>query len=144
MNEHRNASIFRRALASATLLGAAGIHIAVVPEHMEEWPLAGWFFVVLAIAEVVAAGFAWSTRPRTLSLIVALSLATVALWGVSRTIGLPVGPEPWTAEAVGPLDLSATLLEIVTAVALTIEMVGRRRAAESRWDAVRASVEKAA
>jgi len=143
MNEQRYPSILRRGLASATLLGAAGIHIAVVPEHFEEWPLAGWFFVALAVAELAAAGFVWSTRPAVAGIIAAMSLATVALWAVSRTAGLPFGPEPWTAEAVGPLDLSATVLEIVTAAALTMELVARRRTA-TELEADRASVSKAA
>ena len=39
--------------------------------------------------------------------------AMVAVWAVSRTTGLPVGPDPWMPEALGALDLLATGLEIV-------------------------------
>lgn len=39
--------------------------------------------------------------------------AMVAIWTVSRTTGLPVGPDPWMPEALGALDLLATGLEMV-------------------------------
>ena len=39
--------------------------------------------------------------------------AMVEVWAVSRTTGLPVGPDPWMPEALGALDLLATGLEIV-------------------------------
>ncbi|MER7071065.1 hypothetical protein [Terrabacter sp. NPDC000476] len=45
----------RTAGLAAALAGSAAIHLAVVPEHLDEWPLAGAFFVVLAAAEAVAA-----------------------------------------------------------------------------------------
>jgi hypothetical protein len=32
---------------------------------------------------------------------------------MSRTIGLPIGPEPWMAESAGTLDIMATFLELV-------------------------------
>jgi hypothetical protein len=38
--------------------------------------------------------------------------AMVAVWAVSRTAGLPIGPEPWTPEAIGALDVVATGLEL--------------------------------
>jgi hypothetical protein len=39
--------------------------------------------------------------------------AMVAIWAISRTTGLPVGPDPWMPEPLGALDLLATGLEVV-------------------------------
>jgi hypothetical protein len=53
-------------------------------------------------------------RPnRTLLLVGAVgNAATIVLWTLTRTVGLPVGPQPWHPEAIGPLDLISTLLEL--------------------------------
>jgi len=125
------------------LLGAAGLHIAVISEHFGEWPPAGWFFVGLSIVEVAAAVLVWSARPQMTSLIIALSLGTVVLWAVSRTVGLPFGPEPWTAEEIGALDIAATLLEAVTAVVLTLELLAWRRGATRELAGARAAARAA-
>src|SRR5215203_1720703 len=33
--------------------GAAGIHFAVIPEHLAELPVAGYFFIAVAIAQAL-------------------------------------------------------------------------------------------
>ena len=43
-----------------------------------------------------------------------MSVVPLVLWLVSRTIGLPIGPETWTPEAVGLADVGCCLLELVT------------------------------
>ena len=106
-------------VAALASLVAGAIHFAVVPEHLDEWPAAGIFFVVLGAFQAVWA-VAYPRRARgwlaALGLIV--NLATVALWTVSRTVGLPFAPEPWTPEAIGVLDVTASALEIVVVLAL--------------------------
>jgi hypothetical protein len=44
-----------RHLCASALVATAAIHLAVVPEHAEEWPAAAAFFVVLALVEVALA-----------------------------------------------------------------------------------------
>ena len=106
-----------RLLLACGLAGAAVIHAAVVPEHWEEWPLAGAFFVVLALAE---AGCALAVaRPQSriaLAAAVVLSVGPLLVWTVSRTAGLPVGPEAGTPEGIGMADAAASSLELVTLV----------------------------
>ena len=106
-----------RWMMSASLLGAALIHLAVAPEHLTEWPLAGAFFVVLAIVELGAARMVGVRRSQGLvALVGLLSLVPLVLWLVSRTRGIPLGPEPGAPEAVGFADLAACVLELVTLV----------------------------
>src|SRR5437879_8092441 len=101
-------------LAALTLLGAAAIHVAVTPQHFDEWFAAGVFFIVLAVAEIVGGAVMISPvgeRPAARGLVAALTAATIALWVVSRTVGLPFGPDPGMPEAIGVLDLPSPGLE---------------------------------
>jgi putative NADH-flavin reductase len=47
------------------------------------------------------------------------NLAIVALWGVTRTVGIPIGPTPWRPEAVGTADALAVQLELALALGAT-------------------------
>jgi hypothetical protein len=107
-----------RVTAAGCLLGAEAIHVAVMDDHFDEWLLAGLFFLAISLAEGLLA-VALLVRPSAAvsRLVVGVSLATVALWLVSRTVGLPFGPAPG-AEPFGPADSIASLLELLTAAAL--------------------------
>jgi hypothetical protein len=111
-----------RLLLVAGLVGSAAIHAAVIPEHLQEWAAAGSFFVVLTMAEL-ALGLLVLVRLDRLVVgaVVAVSVVPLGLWLVSRTVGLPIGPETWTPEAVGLADVGCCLLELVTlAVAVAL------------------------
>ena len=113
---------------AAGLAGAAVIHAAVVPEHLDEWLAAGVFFMLLTVAELACAAAvlarhrAW--RVPALVAAVVLSAGPLIVWTVSRTIGLPFGPETWVREPVGVADLLSCALELTT---LTIAVVLLRR-----------------
>ena len=101
-------------VVAAASLGAGAIHAAVVPEHLEETWLFGAFFILCAVFQFGwAAAVLLSSSPDVYRLGIVASVAMVAIWAASRTTGLPVGPEPWTAEAVGALDVIATGLEVL-------------------------------
>ena len=103
---------------AVSLLGAAVIHLAVMPEHLEEWPLAAAFFGLLSMVEL---GAAVLVRARPSRVVVAatglLSVLPLALWALSRTRGLPFGPEPGAPEAAGFADIAACILELLTLAA---------------------------
>jgi hypothetical protein len=42
--------------------------------------------------------------------------ATIGIWLVSRTIGLPIGPAPWMPEEIQSLDAAATSLELLLVI----------------------------
>lgn len=100
-------------LLALTLLGPAVIHLAVTPEHVQEWWAAAAFFVVLALAEVaVAVALLWRPGPGLVRQAAALCALPLAVWLLSRTVGLPFGPERWTPEAVGLADVASGLIEL--------------------------------
>ncbi len=100
--------------AASFTLGAAAIHFAVTPQHFREYTLFGAFFLVAALAQMGLAAALWFSPGRLLAVVGALAnLSLVALWLISRTVGLPIGPEPWQAETVGVADTAATALEFM-------------------------------
>ena len=107
-----------RCVVAISMLGAAVIHLAVVPEHLVVWPLAAVFFVLLSLGELCAGALVLA-RPSRLVVVASGLLAglPIALWTLSRSRGLPFGPEPGAAEAVGFADVAACTLELVTLAA---------------------------
>jgi hypothetical protein len=114
---------------------AAAIHSAVSAEHFEEAFIYGAFFLAASSAQ---AGWAVvvAYRPnRALLLVGAVgNAAIIVLWILTRTVGLPVGPRPWHPEAIGPLDLISTLLEL--AIVLCAATLIARRTALAASDTV--------
>lgn len=121
-----------RRLLAAGLVGAAVIHLAVVPEHLAEWPAAGAFFVLLSLAEVATAA-AVLLRPGRASLVLAAatSAGPLLVWAWSRAWGLPFGPDPSVPEPIGLPDGAAVLLE-VAALALALVLLRRAPALAGR------------
>lgn len=106
-------------LAVAALMGSAAVHAAVVPKHLDHWPAAGAFFAVLALLEGASAAtllvrLRWPVALAALT----VSLVPLPVWVVSRTVGLPFGPEAGSPEPVAWADLAAVSLT-VAAVVLT-------------------------
>lgn len=107
-------SVVARGGAATALLGAAVVHSTVVAEHYAEWSLAGTFFVLLELVEVVLAiaVVLWWGRA-TQAAVAVTSLGTVAVWVVSRTVGMPFGPADFRhPESIGTADLSCCALEL--------------------------------
>ncbi|MEY2417674.1 MAG: hypothetical protein QOG90_354 [Actinomycetota bacterium] len=127
--------MLNRWLCALALVVTAVIHLAVVPEHLHEWPAAGVFFVVLSIVELGLAAAVVRGKSRTTFLVGgAISVASAALWMASRTVGLPIGPEAFSPEAIAAPDVFATVLEALAAVVFV------RLAAQPRTAPIRARV----
>jgi hypothetical protein len=107
---------------------AAGIHAWVVPEHFEEYALFGVFFAVLGFAQAGWAAAVLRHPTRLLYIAgVALSAGLLALWAMSRTAGVPIGPEAWEAEPASLLDVAAGVAELGISV-MAAASLSRRRA----------------
>jgi hypothetical protein len=99
-------------LAGMSLV-AGGLHALVCPEHFSEDTLYGVFFLVAAAAQIIWAGLVVA-RPRRFLLELGLlgNAFVVGLWVITRTAGIPLGAESGTVEAIGALDVVASLCEV--------------------------------
>ncbi len=79
-------------IALASVLAGA-IHLAVAPEHFEEWWVYGAFFVVTGLFQLAYATTVLR-RPTPLVALtgILVNLGIVLTWVVSRTTGLPITP----------------------------------------------------
>jgi hypothetical protein len=116
------------ALASATAAGSALVHFAVAPEHFAEWWGFGLFFVLSAEVQLGwAVLLKRASGNRMLAVGLVGSLFLVAVWVLSRTSGLPFGPESGVPEEMGVPDLASVVLELVTAGACAWALAVRTR-----------------
>jgi hypothetical protein len=91
--------------------GAAALHFAYAPTHFDEYWLYGAFFVTLAWAQL-AWGLAVLIKPSRILLYVGLlNILVVALYVLSRTVGVGVGPMASTTEPFGFPDTLCAVLE---------------------------------
>ena len=104
-------------------MASAVVHASVIREHFHEYLLYGLFFATLASAQLLLA-FVVAHHPdrRTVRYIAIGSAWVVVLWLVSRTSGVPIGPEPWQPESFGRLDIAATVAEFVTLVGCVMQL----------------------
>ena len=107
-----------RALLAVLSIGAATIHLVMVPAHAGEWlpeglafAAAGWFALAFAVAVVARPSKRW------LQVGAVVNLVLIAAWSVTRSIGMPFGPQSGTKEAVGLVDLTCVGLEVALVVA---------------------------
>jgi plastocyanin len=129
-----------KAAAACFLVSAALIHAIWTALHLREGILEGVFFLLTALAQGgMAFGLLTSPNRRTYLLTIALSLGIVAVWALSRTVGLPIGLEAGTRQPVGMPDVIATLFELLTVLAVlplvvAREVPGRKeQRTEVRW-----------
>jgi hypothetical protein len=52
--------------------------------------------------------------------------AIAAIWVTSRTVGLPIGPQPWVAEPVGVVDAIAVVAESIVVLAASCVALAAR------------------
>jgi hypothetical protein len=100
-----------RALVVACCIGAAVVHFAYAPVHIDEDALHGVFFLAVAWAQLTLA-FAlarWREARWPWLAAAGVNAAVAAVWVISRTAGVP-GSD---AEPVGFPDALATGLEVV-------------------------------
>jgi hypothetical protein len=126
-----------RTMLLVVLAAAAGlIHAKAFIDHAPHYWLYGVFFGVLAYAQVF---WAWVVyrRPRErrwLMPAAVISLAVVALWIVTRSVGLPFGPWSGRPEPLAITDITASVNELLLAgLVIAIVHPAGRVAARLRW-----------
>jgi hypothetical protein len=113
-------------LAALSVIAGA-IHVEAAAAHAGALRAYSGLFAALAVTQLAWAVCIYRSPARgRLAAGVALSAAVVLVWLVSRTAGVPFGPEAWSPEQPGPLDVAATLDEAAIAViGLRILRLGR-------------------
>jgi hypothetical protein len=110
----------------ALTCASAVIHATAVPEHLREWGPAGAFFILAAATQLTWAGLVWRTpTARLLRAGMYGNAVLVAIWLMSRTVGIPVGPHAGEAEAIGTLDALATVDELFGMTVVAFLLAGR-------------------
>jgi hypothetical protein len=110
-------------LACGLSWGAGLIHVHAATDHVDGYVLFAVFFALLALAQ-----FAWgiaicrSPARGLLGAGAVVSVLVVMLWAVSRTIGLPIGPEPWSPEPLGAIDSIASGDEAFLALLVILQL----------------------
>lgn len=129
--ERYRAAQFADALRIAAWLSiAAGlIHAIAMIDHFSHYWLFGVFFLVLTYGQVLwgIALLRGRATDRMLRSGALANLAIVAIWLVSRTAGLPFGPNAGDPEAVGPMDVAATLDQLVLVSYVALLLVPKLR-----------------
>ena len=98
-------------LLSAAALGAGLLHAAFAPGHFAEDWAHGLFFAVVAWLQLLLAVGLFARPRRWVFGAGLLNAVVIVTWVVSRTSGLPFGPNSGVAEDVGVPDLVCTALE---------------------------------
>lgn len=120
-SSHRSAWLSLRWQLVAASLGAAGIHFAVIVPHFNEYRPYGVFFFAVAWFQAIWAVLVVSSEDRRVFLIgLIVNAIVVGIWVWSWTAGLPIGPDPGTAEEIGAADSTSTALEAVIVVWTTL------------------------
>jgi hypothetical protein len=110
-----------------TSLAAAAIHFAVMGEHFAEYMAFGIFFSSVGWLQALWAVGVMVSPTRRLLLGGLMGNAVVALvWVVSRTTGLPIGPESGVAEPAALVDVLSTILEVAIVVGSAVLLVRGR------------------
>jgi hypothetical protein len=117
------------AVVALSSLGAGAIHLAAADAHLGASPLLAAAFALGGVAQSGWAPLALVRRsPRLLAGGAVLNALILLGWVASRTTGLPIGPHPWEAKAVGVGDAAASVLEVVIVVGAVLLARSRREA----------------
>jgi len=124
--------ILFRAVALSILAGM--IHMVMAPVYFSEWLGYGAFFFGAAASQILAA-FLLAAYPLSRGLLwagIVGNSAIVALWAMTRTVGIPFfGPQAGTVLPVGVPDVAVTLIELAL-IAHLVVLLRKRDQLEDR------------
>ena len=106
-----------RWLAAILSLTAGAIHFGYAPHHLSDDWAHGWFFMVIAAYQCLFA-VVIVARPRrwVWASAIVVNTGIIATWLVSRTVGLPFGPEELRSESFSAPDIVSSVIAAVIIV----------------------------
>ncbi len=101
-----------RWLAAVLSLTAGAVHFGYAPHHLSEDWAHGWFFLLIAAYQCAFAVLIVA-RPRrwVWASAIIVNVGIIATWVISRTIGLPLGPEALRSEVFSAPDIVSSVVE---------------------------------
>jgi hypothetical protein len=120
-------------LVAALVFVGALIHVGAAVDHWREYHLYTLAFSCLAALQTTWAVMLVRRRSgRVLLLGCVMQIGIVALWAMSRTVGVPLAPSAWTPESLGVADVTETIGEAITVLAvLSVLLAGRSKVARA-------------
>jgi hypothetical protein len=116
-----------RWLLAGCSLGAAVVHFGFASAHFSEYWLYGLFFVAMGWFQLLWAAAIVVRPSRWLLIAGALANeAIIAVWVASRTVGVWIGPNASTKEAISFPDVLCTVLEGIVAVGCVVLLARSR------------------
>jgi hypothetical protein len=127
-------------VAAVTFIGGL-IHVGAGVDHFGEFPLYTLVFCLLAAGQMTWAAMLLRHPSRRVMLLgCSFQLGIVALWALSRMVGVPIAPRPWVPEEIGVADVVETIGEIASVIAVLCVVMSPRlklaRVATGRMPAV--------
>ncbi|MEO6714193.1 MAG: hypothetical protein ABIM89_12295 [Mycobacteriales bacterium] len=109
-------------IAAGLSLTAGVVHAIATVDHFSHYWLYGVFFMVVTYGQVLWGIALWRNRAsaRALRIGAYANVAIVAVWVLSRTVGVPIGPYTWDAEPIGLADAAATIDQLLLAAYVTV------------------------
>ncbi len=124
-------------LAAGLSLATGVVHLLVSPDHLAEWWGYGFFFILAGLGQIayglvlfllpwlvddtgaffrgqvpgIPPVFAWAAAGNSM---------IVALWLVTRTAGIPVGPQAGVVEPLDFVSVAVTVTEVALAGLLVV------------------------
>ncbi len=110
----------------STLVGL--IHLWFAPEHFEEWFGYGVFFLLAAAAQFIFSALLLFRKPAPILLFAGIigNALIMVLYFLTRTLGIPLGPQAGEIEPITTLDAFATIAETVLILCLFFLLKIRR------------------
>jgi hypothetical protein len=117
----------QRHVVAVLLAATAGIHIALVPEHLREAPYAGVLFIVLSIAALSLATLLMIRGDLVVwTMSAGLVLSALMAYVASRAIGLPSLDDD-VGDWLNPLGVAALLVELGAGLMCSAVLLALRR-----------------
>jgi hypothetical protein len=127
------------ALAAVLSAAAGAVHLGYAPHHLAEDWAHGWFFILVGAAQLTFAVLVVArARPWLWRSAIVLNALVLVTWAVSRTVGLPVGPQALRIEDPAAPDIVCALLEAGVVLLAGVALAFPERLARpvrDRWSA---------